>query len=147
MAKNYLMLFWLSLLAMLFFAITLTTCVVFFKKIVVSKKYAIVFLAFISVIMLGLSLKIFIPCCKDYKYFASGTYIEQTATVVEFTYVKRDDHGTGEIMYRNPKFQITETGEHIILHTKNVSVGETYTIRYYPNTKICEVTKTNDNAS
>ena len=56
-------------------------------------------------------------------------------------YIKRDYDGNGEVLYRKPKFFIVETGEYIVLNTKEVSKGKKYTIKYYPNTKICEVTE------
>ena len=84
--------------------------------------------------MISLSANKFSLCCKDYKYFSTGTYIEATGTVIDFMYTKRDYDGTGEMMYSKPKFLIAETGEYIVLNTKDVSKGKTYTIRYYPNT-------------
>ena len=100
-----------------------------------------ILLFFISLVICTLSVSKFIPCCKDYKYFSTGTYIEVTGTVVDYMDIKRDYDGNGEVVYRKPKFFIVETGEYIVLNTKEVSKGKKYTIKYYPNTKICEVTE------
>ena len=100
-----------------------------------------ILLFFISLVMISFSANKFFLCCKDYKYFSTGTYIEVTGTVIDFMDIKRDYDGNGEIIYRKPKFLIAETGEYIVLNTKEVGKGETYTIKYYPNTKICEVTE------
>lgn len=141
MTKNYLTLFWLSLIGIIVFAVILFFCIIFSKRIILLKKYGMIILFCISLIMIGLSASTFSLCCKDYKYFSSGTYIEVTGTVVEFMDIKRDYDGNGEIIYRKPKFLIVETGEYIVLNTKGVSIGQTYIIKYYPNTKICEVTE------
>ena len=139
MTKDYLTLFWLSLVSVVFFATVLTVLIVFVKRIITSKKYSLMFLAVLSLLMLVWSGRIFTFCCKDYTYYASKTYIEREATVIRFTYVKWDDDGTGELMQSKPEFFIAETGEYIVLHAKEVEVGKNYTIRYYPNTKICDV--------
>lgn len=141
MAKNYLTLFWVSLIATVFFTVILFLLILFSKKIILSKKYGMIILFFISLVMCSLSAKLFFLCCKDYKYFSTGTYIEATGTVVDYTYIKRDVDGNGEIIYSKPKFFIEETGEYIVLNTINVIKGKTYNIKYYPNTKICEVTE------
>ena len=38
-----------------------------------------------------------------------------------------------------PKFYLIEKNEYIVLNVKDVELGETYAIRFYPNTKICDV--------
>jgi hypothetical protein len=86
-----------------------------------------------------LSLYLIVPCIKDYKYVSNNEYLEADAEVVEFTYAKRDLDGNGQMTYAKPKFYIEETNEYIVLHVKDVEVGEKYRIRYLPNTKICEV--------
>lgn len=141
MTKNYLALFWLSLIAIIIFAVILIFLIVFSKKIILSKKYGMILLFFISLVICTLSVHTFILCCKDYKYFSTGTCIEATGTVVDYMYIKRDYDGNGEVVYRKPKFFIVETGEYIVLNTKEVSKGKKYTIKYYPNTRICEVTE------
>lgn len=144
MEKNYLALFWVSLIGMIIFAMTMIVLLVFSKKIILLKKYSMVIIFLISLIMCSLSSNKFFLCYKDYKYFSTGTYIEVTGTVVDYTDIKRDYDGNGEIIYRKPKFFIAETGEYIVLNTKNAIKGKCYTIRYYPNTKICEVTERTD---
>lgn len=141
MTKNYLTLFWLSLIGIIIFAVILIFLIVFSKKIILSKKYGMILLFFISLVICALSVSKFILCCKDYKYFSTGTYIEVTGTVVDYMDIKRDYDGNGEIVYRKPKFFIVETGEYIVFNTKEVNKGKKYTIKYYPNTKICEVTE------
>lgn len=141
MTKNYLTLFWLSLIGIIIFAVILIFLIVFSKKIILSKKYGMILLFFISLVICTLSVSKFILCCKDYKYFSTGTYIEVTGTVVDYMDIKRDYDGNGEVVYRKPKFFIVETGEYIVLNTKEVSKGKKYIIKYYPNTKICEVTE------
>ena len=100
-----------------------------------------ILLFFISLVICALSVSKFILCCKDYKYFSTGTYIEVTGTVVDYMDIKRDYDGNGEVVYRKPKFFIVETGEYIVFNTKEVNKEKKYTIKYYPNTKICEVTE------
>ena len=141
MTENYLTLFWISLIGIIIFAIILIFLIVFSKKIILSKKYGMILLFFISLVICTLSVSKFILCCKDYKYFSTGTYIEVTGTVVDYMDIKRDYDGNGEVVYRKPKFFIVETGEYIVLNTKEVSKGKKYIIKYYPNTKICEVTE------
>lgn len=141
MTKNYLTLYWLSLIGIIIFVAVLILLIVFSKKIIISKNYGLIILAFISLIMIQLSVGKFILCCKDYKYFITGTCIETTGTVVDFMDVRREYDGNGKIIYRKPKFYVEETGEYIVLNAKDVSIGETYTIKYYPHTKICEITK------
>lgn len=101
------------------------------------KKYGLIILFFVALITFGILANCFLLCLKDYKYYSTGTYVEITGTVVEFMYVKRDNDGNGKVMYRKPKFLIEETGEYIVLNVKDVNIGETYTVKYYPNTKIC----------
>lgn len=141
MTKNYLTLFWLSLIGIIIFAVILIFLIVFSKKIILSKKYGMILLFFISLVICALSVSKFILCCKDYKYFSTGTYIEVTGTVVDYMDIKRDYDGNGEVVYRKPKFFIVETGEYIVFNTKEVNKEKKYTIKYYPNTKICEVTE------
>lgn len=147
MSKNYLILLGLSLIGLITFLSTFIVLIIFFKRIITSNKYGFLILILLSLVMIVISSNIFIRCYKDFKYYRSGTCIEHIGTVVEFTYIKRDYDGTGELMNRKPKFFIAETGEYIVLNTKNVIVGETYKIKYYPNTKICEVEKYTDNSS
>ena len=111
------------------------------KKNYTLKKYGMILLFFISLVICALSVSKFILCCKDYKYFSTGTYIEVTGTVVDYMDIKRDYDGNGEVVYRKPKFFIVETGEYIVFNTKEVNKEKKYTIKYYPNTKICEVTE------
>lgn len=141
MTKNYLTLFWISLIGTIVFAVILVLLIVFGKKIILSKKHGMIILFSFSLVMCSLSASKLFLCCKDYQYFSRGTYIEATGTVVDYMNIHRDYDGNGEVIYRKPKFVIVETGEYIILNTKKASKGKTYTIKYYPNTKICEVTE------
>ena len=49
------------------------------------------------------------------------------------------DDGSGRQENSKPKFYLIEKDEYIVLNVKDVELGETYIIRFYPNTKICEV--------
>ncbi len=70
---------------------------------------------------------------------SSGTYIEEKAQVVEFTVSRISADGNGKLENRKPKFYLIEKDEYIVLYEKDVEVGGVYVIRYYPNTKICEI--------
>ena len=71
----------------------------------------------------------------------SGEYLEETAVVVCFTRVYRDEFEP-DPHYSRPKFYIPEKDEYVILNAANVEIGKTYRIRYYPHTKICEAVPT-----
>lgn len=58
--------------------------------------------------------------------------------MIEYTSVRKDSKD-GLVIYREPKFFLPERNEYVVLYTKDVVVGETYLIRYYPNTRICEI--------
>lgn len=139
MAKNYLTLFWLSLTSLIIFGAIFVCIIIFIKKIVSTKKYGFFILAGILLFLMCFSCRLFVLCCKDYQYFSNNTYIEVTGTVVEFTDAKRDYDGNGQIIYNKPKFYFHENNQYVVLYAKNVELGQTYRVRYYPNTKICEV--------
>ena len=141
MIKNYLTLFWISLIGTIVFSLILIFLIVFCKKIITARKYGLIVLFFLSLIILAISLSTFSCCLKDYKYYYTGTYMEFTGTVIDFMDVHRDYDGNGELTYSKPKFLIEETNEVIVLNAKNVALGEKYTVKYFPNTKICEITK------
>ncbi len=69
----------------------------------------------------------------------NNEYVEDSAVVVEFTYVHKDLDGNGRVQYSKPKFYIENKNKYIILNVANVEIGKEYRIRYYPNTKICEI--------
>ena len=83
----------------------------------------------------------FILCCKDYQYVSNDTYIEAEAKVVEFTVSYIDYDGDGRRHNSSPKFYLIDQDKYIVLYASGVEVGETYIIRFYPNTKICDVIK------
>ena len=83
----------------------------------------------------------FTLCCKDYNYVSNNTYIEEKAKVVEFTVSRIDYDGNGMQRNSKPKFYLIEKDEYIVLNVKDVEVGKIYIIRFYPNTKICDVIK------
>ncbi len=138
MVKTYwdLLIYGVILIAFGIFAI-IFVCVQF-RKGALSKNYVIIGGA-LMIICMCLTSNTIISCIKDYKYVSNNEYLEADAVVVEFTYAKRDLDGNGQMTYAKPKFYIEETNEYIILHVKDVEVGEKYRIRYLPNTKICEV--------
>lgn len=142
MLKNYWTLFYLSLIGAVVFLCLFTLGFIFMKKVFLVKKNGLILLVASSVASLFLVIicvNMFIRCCKDYHYVVNNTYLEEKAQVVEFTHSRRDYDGNGQIIYRKPKFYLIDRDEYIVLNVKDVEVGETYIIRYYPNTKICDV--------
>ncbi len=142
MAKNYWTLCCLSLIGTIIFAFLFVLGLVFMKKLFGEKRYSILLLLTCSCITFSLCLlntNNFIDCCKDYKYVAENTFIEETAIVVEFTVSRIDYDGNGERINSKPKFYLIDKDEYIVLYAKKVELNETYIIRYYPNTKICEI--------
>ena len=114
----------------------------FAKKIFLDKKNGIILLILSSCISLALSVlcaNTFSLCCKDYKYVSNNTYLEEKAKVVEFTVSRFDYDGNGRQVNNKPKFYLIDKNEYIVLNVKDVELGETYIIRFYPNTKICDV--------
>lgn len=93
--------------------------------------------AFLVLVYFG---QTFINCCKDYKYVKNDTYIEAEAEVIRYTYFSRANwESTEDYIFEDPLFYIAETDEYIILDAKNVKIGKTYLIRFYPNTRIYEI--------
>lgn len=144
MVRNYWTLFYVSLIGAVVCSGFLISIVIFAKKIFLNKKYGIISLIFFVAFMIFiifLCVDQFILCCKDFNLVINDTYFEYEATVVEFTHVQRDLDGNGEIRYRKPKFYIQEKDEYVVLNVKDVILGETYIIKYYPYTKIGHVEK------
>ena len=142
MVKNYWTLFCLTSIGMIVFISLFVLGFLFAKKIFLDKKNGIILLIFSSCISLALSVwcaSTFSLCCKDYKYVANNTYLEEKAKVVEFTVSRFDYDGSGRQEHIKPKFYLVEKEEYIVLNVKGVELGETYIIRFYPNTKICDV--------
>ncbi len=141
MVEQYWELFALSLAGTVICAGMLVLGFVFAKKLLSNKKYGVVGLVLLSAtlaLITAVSAHHFILCCKDYSYVSDNTYIEAKAEMIEYTSVERDSEN-GLVVYREPKFFLPERNEYIVLYTKDVEVGETYLIRYYPNTRICEI--------
>lgn len=142
MVKNYWTLFYLTLFGAIIFIILFVLGFVFMKKIFFDKKYGFVLLIICSCIFITLSALLgskFVLCCKDYKYVSSYTYIEERAKVVEFTNTRFDYDGSGRQENSKPKFYLIDKDEYIVLNVKDVELEQIYIIRFYPNTKICEV--------
>jgi hypothetical protein len=142
MVKNYWILFCLTLIGMIVCISLFVLGFLFAKKIFLDKKNGIILLILSSCISLALSVlcaSTFSLCCKDYKYVSNNTYLEEKAKVVEFTVSRFDYDGSGRQEHRKPKFYLVEKEEYIVLNVIGVEVGETYIIRFYPNTKICDV--------
>lgn len=130
------------LISAIIFVLLFFLGLVFMNKIFLKKKYGLFFLVICSCITLALSVLCtskFVLCCKDYEYVSNNSYIEEKAKVVEFTNSYFDYDGSGRQENSNPKFYLVDKDEYVVLHVKNVELGETYIIRYYPNTKICDV--------
>lgn len=141
MVEQYWKLFALSLSGTVICAGMLALGFIFAKKMFLNKKYGVVWLVLLSALLTlvtASSAHHFILCCKDYGYVSDNTYIEVKAEMVEYTSVRKDSD-SGLFIRREPKFFLPEQNEYIVLYTKNVVIGETYLIRYYPNTRICEV--------
>ena len=142
MVKNYWTLFYLTLIGMIVFALLFILGFIFKKKLFSGKKYGIILLIVCSCVSFALSTLCaskFGLCCKDYNYVVNNTYIEEKARVVEFTASRFDHDGSGRQENSKPKFHLIEKDEYIVLNVKDVELGETYIIRFYPNTKICDV--------
>ncbi len=142
MEKQFWALFYLSLIGLILICVLLIVSIVFAKRIFLQRKYGSVLLV-VSVcallLFVFLTTKHFIECYRDLSYVTSETYIEEECKVIEYTRIERDLDGNGQISYNDPKLHVIDTDEYIILHLQGVEVGGTYLIRYYPNTKICEV--------
>ena len=142
MEKQFWTLFYLSLIGLILICILLIVSIVFSKRIFLQRKYGSVLLvvSVCTLLLFGfLTAKHFVECYKDLSYVTNDTYIEEECKVIEYTRIERDLDGNGQISYNDPKLYVIDTDEYIILHLQGVEVGETYLIRYYPNTKICEV--------
>lgn len=142
MVKNYWTLFYLTLIGMIIFISLFVLGFIFAKKIFLDKKYGIILLIICSCITFtfsALCTSEFTLCCRDYDYVSNNTYIEKKAKVIEFTVTRFDYDGNGRQENSKPKFYLIENDEYIVLNVKNVELGETYIIRFYPNTKICDV--------
>ena len=142
MVRNYWALFYLTLIGMIIFVLLFILGFIFAKKVFLNKKYGIILLILCSCASFALSIlcaNTFTLCCKDYCYVSNNTYMEEKATVVAFTYSRIHYDGNGRRENSSPKFYLIEKDEYIVLHAKDVEVGQTYLIRFYPNTKICQV--------
>ena len=144
MEKNYWALFSLSIVGIISFILLFVLTLFLAKKIFLSRKYGLLALIVCVVTLLffvSLCVNIFVRCCKDYAYVINDTYIKTEGKAIEFTRIERDFDGNGEVRYSEPKFLLMEQNEYIVLHAKNVELGKIYIIKYYPNTKICDVVK------
>lgn len=139
MEKSFLTLFWLSLISTACLILILVLFFVFSKKIIKKKNFKLIPLFVISAVLLLFTGDRLIRCCRDYSYFTDQSYQEAVGKVISFSYQNDNSDGNGEPLFSNPVFLIEETGEQMVFHVKGVKIGETYRIRYYPHTKICEV--------
>ena len=138
--------FYLSLFGILFSIIFFILCIIIRKRIfskdllkTFEGKLQAAFIVFGILFIFTFSTIEFIFCCKDYYYVSNNTYIETTGKVIEFTHVSNPYETGTQKSYSNPKFYLSEYDSYIILRTINVEVGETYLIRFHPNTRICEI--------
>ena len=137
MQKTYWTTFAVALLLLFISIALLVLIVILSRKGFLNKKW-LVSIFFLAIAMLG-ELYILKPCAKDYEFMRTGCYLEEDATVVEFTYIKQDLDGNGQTQYSKPKFYVEATNEYVVLRCRDVEIGKKYRIRYLPNTKICEV--------
>ena len=138
MYKTYWTLFTLGLLGMILSFILIVFISVLAIKGLIKKQYFIIS-TIVLVTAIAFSLHLFIPCIKDYRFISEGSFPEDEAVVVEFTYVKDDPDGNGETQYSKPRFYIESKDEYLVLNVSNVEIGKKYKIRYLPNTRICEI--------
>ena len=138
MQATYWTLFWVSIAGLALSVILCAVTVVLLIKRKISLKYFIVGAAVLSICAF-IGVYILVPCVKDYELVTNGDFLEETATVVEFTYGRDDPDGNGKTQYSSPKFYIEGKGEYVVLHANGVELGKTYRIRFYPNTRICEI--------
>lgn len=141
MVKNYWTFFYFTLIGMIICISLFVIGIIFAKKIFLDKKYGVILLIISSCITFTFGawfVSKFTSCCKDYNYVSNNTYIEEKAKVVEFTVYHFDDVN-GRQENRRPKFYLIDKDEYIVLNAHKVELGELYIVRFYPNTKICEV--------
>jgi len=138
MQKTYWTLFGLCLMGIIFSFIFCIFIIILFSKKQLNLKYFIGYILTLFLVFFA-SMYQFGYCIKDYNFAKNNTFIEETLTVIEFTKIERDLDGNGKISYSEPKFYIHGKDEYIVLYTQDVEVGKTYRVRYYPNTKICEI--------
>lgn len=142
MVEDYWTLFYLTLIGAIVLISFFVLGFVFMKKLFLNKKYGIIKLIACSCVTLfssALCVSNFSKCCKDYEYVAHNTYIQEKAKVVEFTESYIDYDGNGRRVNSKPRFYLIDKDEYIVLYTKDVEIGEIYIIRFYPNTKICDI--------
>ena len=138
MQKTYWSLFGLSLTGIILSVILFLALIILLSKHILSVKYFVCYTSIILLVAIA-SIYIFIPCMKDYNFAKNNIFMEENLTVVEFTYVRGDPDGNGKIQYSAPRFYIQDKNEYIILYTADVEIGKTYRVRFFPNTRICEV--------
>ena len=104
----------------------------------ISKRFFLITLVILALFVI-LCVHQIIPVIKDFPLVKNNEYLEEDAMVVEFTYVRENLDGNGQIHYSKPKFYIQRKNEYVILNLSDVEIGKSYRIRYYPNTRIGEV--------
>ena len=133
--------YWSLFIILMIALIGLLGCFLFFLVMYIKRKLDIrFFIATIVIIAFACVYNVyhFIPLIQDLDMVRKHEYMEDIGTVVEFTEVSQISEGNGQIDYSKPLFYISEKDAYIILHLKNVQVGETYRIKYYPHSKIAE---------
>ena len=138
MQKTYWTLFSLCLMGIILSFVFCIFIIILFGKKRLNLKYFVVSILTLLLVFF-VSIYRFGYCIKDYNFAKNNTFMEETLTVIEFTNVERDLDGNGRISYSEPKFYIHGKDEYIVLYTQDVEIGKTYRVRYYPNTKICEI--------
>ena len=141
MQTTYWTLFGISLAVVILSIILCAVIVILLLKRKITLKYFITGAVVLSLCAF-IGVYILVPCIKDYEFAASGTFIEENATVIEFTYVRDHPDGNGKTQYSSPKFYLEGKDEYVLLYAPGVEIGKTYRIRFYPNTRICEIVAT-----
>lgn len=141
MTRTYFLLFSVSVIGCIVSAIIIILSIIFAKKILSLKGGVLVFilLMFFFSFSTAITARLTMLCIKDLKYVTNDTYEESEGEVIEFTKIKHDYDGSGKTIYSQPQFYFADKNEYVVLYARDVEVGETYLVRYYPNTKICEI--------
>lgn len=101
--------------------------------------YAIFLCATLSFV--GVGVRYAIPAFGDLPYALGDRYEEAVGLVMGFDEARYDADGNGRVNYSRPIVYLEETGETLVLHTKDLSLGKRYLVRYYPHTRIAEAVK------
>ena len=143
MRDLYWILFYTCLTLIVLCLIGIVMLIVNSKKYMSDPDYGPGWLQFTSMLLLIIEITSIIRVvnlCMDYDYVINDTYIETVGIVVEFTLTTSDNYGDDK-NYSFPKFYIPDGDYYIVLSapTYQIEVGSTCLIRYYPNSRLCDI--------